>query len=271
LLYKIKNELKKLDYERLTEFLDENPSASIELFPGIDLQFMSVNPLVVTVENFGYSINGEVSFRQPIGLEVYDTLKIDDEMRRNLIVNFRNIKISKVFIEANELESDLNKCLKMLKQIVNRTCIMFDKLVEQTQTIDSNWLDQKLEVEVRKEELEKRGEIPRPFGTIHAKGSKDAKERAGDLVPIYMERDKAYLYEDKKVFMLLPRNFVMKLLKIEGPTMVPADQFTDEERGVLNKFSMRRYIKIRKIGGKIHYCDLDETTRKILLKGMKKK
>ena len=63
----------------------------------------------------------------------------------------------------------------------------------------------------------------------------------------------------------------MKLLRIDGPTMVPADQFTDEEKGVLNKFSMRQYIKTRRIGGKIHYCDLDETTRKILLKGMKKK
>ena len=269
--YKIENELKKADYVRLTEFLSENTSASIELFPGIDLEFMSVSPLVVAVEGFGYSIKGKVTFQQPIGLEVYDDLKLDDEMRRGLAVNFRNIKLSKVVTEASELESDLNKCLKMLERIVNQTCNMLDKLVEQTFTLNSEWLDRQLDLILEREELEKRGEIARPFGTIHAKSSKDAKEHAGDLAPIYMERDKAYLYEDKKVFILLPRNFVMKLLKIEGSTMMPADHFTDEEREVLNKFSMRQFIKTRKIGGKIYYCDLNEKTRKLLLRGMKKR
>ena len=70
--------------------------------------------------------------------------------------------------------------------------------------------------------------------------------------------------------MLLPRNFVMKLLKLKGPTMMPAEQFTDEERQVLGRLAMRQYIKTRKVGGKVHYCDLDETTLKLLLKGMKK-
>jgi len=267
----MKNELKKADYVRLTEFLDENTSASIELFPGIDLELVSVSPLVVAVEGFGYCINGEVSFQQPIGLEVSDNLKFNDEMRRSLAVNFRNIKLSRVVTEASELESDLNRCLNMLERIINQTCSMLDKLVEQTFTVNSEWLDRQLDMMLEKGELEKRGEIPRPFATIHAKSTKDAKERAGDLVPIYMERDKAYLYEDKKVFILLPRNFVMKLLKIDGSTMVPPDQFTDEEREVLNKFSMRQYIKTRRIGEKTYFCDLDEKTRKLLLRAMKKR
>lgn len=266
----MKNELKNTDYNRLVEFLKDNPSASIELFPGMDLEFMSISPLVITVEGFGYSINGEVSFQQPIGLEVSDDLKLDNEMR-SLSVNYRNIKLAKVVIETSELESDLNKCLKMLERIVNQTCSMFDKLVEQTFTLNSEWLNRQLDTILRKRELEKRGEIARPFGTIHVKSWKDAKERAGDLVPIYMERDKAYLYEDKKVFVLLPSDFVRKVLKIQGSTMIPADQFTGEERGVLNKFSMRRYVKTRRIGGKIYYCNLDEKTRKLLLKGMKKR
>jgi hypothetical protein len=105
---------------------------------------------------------------------------------------------------------------------------------------------------------------------MHAMGSKEAKERAGDLVSIYMERDKTYLYEDKKVFLLLPRSFAMKLLKLKGSVMMGADQFTDEEREALKKFSMRQYIKTRKVGGKVYYCDLDETTRKLLLKAMRK-
>lgn len=269
--YKIKNELKKADYVRLAEFLNENKSASIELIPSVDLEFVSVNPVIVVVEGFGYSINGEVSFQQPMGLEIYENLKLDDEISGSIAVNYRNIKLSKVVTEASELEGDLNKCLRMLERIINQTCNMLDKLVDQTFTLNSEWLDRQFDIVLRKEELEKRRETPRPFGIIHAKNSKDAKERTGDLIPIYMERDKAYLYEDKKVFMLLPRNFVMKLLKIQGPTMMPTDQFTDGEREALNEFSMRQYIKKRKIRRKIYYCDLDEKTRKLLLKGLRKR
>ncbi len=268
----MKNELKKADYVRLEEFLNENPNISVALSPGIDLKVMSVYPLVVSVERFSFYINGEVSFQQPIGLEVYDNLKLDDEMRRSLVVNYRNIKLSKVVTEAPELGNEINQSLKLLERIVNQTCSMLDKLVEQTFTLNSEWLDRQLDMIIRKEELEKRGEVPRPFGTIHAESWKDAKERAGgDLVPIYLERDKAYLYEGNKVFVLLPRNFVMKLLKVEGSTIIPADQFTREERELLNKFSMRRYIGTRRIRGRIYYCSLDEKTRKLLLKGMRKR
>jgi hypothetical protein len=48
------------------------------------------------------------------------------------------------------------------------------------------------------------------------------------------------------------------------------DQFGDEERDVLKKFTMRNYIKTRRISGKTYYCGLDEKTRKLLLRGMKK-
>jgi len=270
LRFKMKNELKKTDYVRLTDFLDENRNVSIDLFPGVDLEFMSVSPLVVAAEGFGYSIKGEVVFQKPVGLEVNEKLKLDDESGMRVLVNYRSIKLSKVVTEASELEGDLNKCLKVLERIVNRTCIMLDKLVEQTFTLNSKWLDRQLDTMLRKEDLKKRGETAKPFGTIHAKGWKDAEERAGDLVPIYLERDKTYLYEGNKVFILLPRNFVMKLLKVEGSTMIPLDQFTGEEREVLNKFSMREYIRTRRIGGQTYYCDLNEKTRKLLLKGMKK-
>lgn len=270
--FKMKNELKKEDYVRLTEFLSENTNASVGLFPGIDLEFMLVNPLVVAVEGFGYSINGDVSFQQPIGLEVNKNLRLDDEIGISVLVNYSNIKLSKVVTEASELESDLSKCLKILERIVNQTCNMLDSLVEQTFTVNSEWLDRQLDMMLRKEELEKRGETAKPFGTIHAKGWKDAKERAGDdLVPVYLERDKTYLFEGNKIFIYLPRNFVMKLLKIESRTMIPADHFTDKEREVLNKFSMRQYVKTRRIAGKICYYDLNEKTRSLLLKGMKKK
>jgi len=264
------NELKKIDYSRVAEFLEENPGVSIEVLPSVDLEFISVSPVVVAVEGYGYRISTEVLFEQPIGFEVYDSLKLDDEMRSCLAVNRRSFRLLKIVTEPADLEKDLDLVLKMMERIVNHVSGRFGQVVEQTFTMTSEWVDRQFETILEKEELEKRGEEPRPFGTIHASGSKDAKERAGDLVPVYWERDKAYLYEEKKVFMLLPRNFVMKLLKLEGAVMISIDLFTDAEREVLKQFSLRQYIRTSKILGKIYYFDLDTTTRKLLVKGMMK-
>ena len=270
LRFKIRNELKKTDFKRLVEFLKENLESSIEVSPSMDLEFVYVSPVVVVVEGFGYRISTDISFEQPVGFEVNDDLKLDEEMRACLAVNRRNFKLSRIIVEPADLEKDLDKVLKAVERIVNHICDRFGRLVEQTFLINSEWLDRQFDLILQKEELEKRGEVPRPFSTIHAAGSKEAKERAGDLVPVYLERDKAYLYEDKKVFMLLPRNLVMKLLKLEGPLMMSADQFTDEEKEAVKQFSMRRYVKTRKVAGKLYYCDLDKTTRSLLVKGMMK-
>lgn len=270
LRFRIINELKKIDYKRLAGFLGENPGVSIEVLPSADLEFISVSPVVITVESFGYRISTEVSFKQPIGFEIYDSLKLDDEMRSRLAVNRRSFGLSKIVTDPADLGKDLDLVLRMMERIVNHVSSRFGQVVEQAFTINSEWVDRQFDMVLQKGELEKRGEEPRPFGTIHAGGSKDAKERAGDLVPVYLERDKAYLYEEKKVFLLLPRNFVMKLLKLEGAVMMPIDQFTDAEREVLKQFSLRRYIKTRKVLGKIYYFDLDATTRKLLVRGMMK-
>jgi hypothetical protein len=269
LRFKIRIELTNIDFTRLKDFLSENPSVLIELFAGEDFDFVSVSPLSLTVEGFGYSISCTVLFQQPIGLEVHDRLKLDDETSGYLSVNFRNIKLSKIVTEANKLESDLKEFLNILERIINQTCNMLDKLIEKTFLIDSEGLDKQLDIIIRAKELEKRGEVARPFSLIHAKGRKDAGERAEHLVPVYMEKDKAYLFEDKKIFILLPRKFVMKLLRMDSSTLVPSDQFTDEENELLRKFTMRKYIKTMKVAGKTYYHDLNKKTRKLLIKGLK--
>jgi hypothetical protein len=38
LRFKIKNELEDAEYKRLIDFLEDNPSVSIELFPSVDLE-----------------------------------------------------------------------------------------------------------------------------------------------------------------------------------------------------------------------------------------
>jgi hypothetical protein len=255
---------------RLMDFLGENPGVPIELFPGEDFEFIAVSPLVIAVEGFGCSIKCEVTFKQRMGLEVYDHLDLDSETREILKVNYRNIKLTKVVTEENELGNDLKEFLIVLERVINQTCNMLDKLVEKTFLINSEGLDAQLDQILRAKELKKRGEVAKPFGTIHAKGRRDAGERSGDLVPVYLERDKAYLFEDNRVFILLPRGFVMKLLRMEGSALVPADQFTNEEKEVLRQFSMRDYVKTMKVAGKTFYHNLNEKTRKLLLKGLKK-
>ena len=96
LRFKIKNELKKTDFKRLAEFLEQNLGVSIEVLPSVDLEFISVSPVVVAVEGFGYRISTEILFEQPVGFEVYDGLKLDDEMRACLAVNRRSFKLSRI-------------------------------------------------------------------------------------------------------------------------------------------------------------------------------
>jgi len=271
LRFKIRIEFNQNDFIRMKNVLDENPSASLELLPKEDFEFIRISPLVISVEGFEYSIIGVVSFQQPIGLKVFDQLELDEKTSRNLVVNYRNIKLSKIVTEPSELESDLKECLNLWERIFNQVCNIQNQLIEKTLTINTESLDKQLDLIIRVEELEKRGEVAKPFGSIHAKGRKEAVERVGtDLVPIYMERDKAYLYEDKKMYILLPRDFVMNLLKMDDSTLLPSDQFTDKENEVLRKFSMRKYLKKMKVAGKTFYYGLDEKTRQLLLKGMKK-
>jgi len=272
LRFKIKNKLKKTDYKRLTEFLKDNPSVSIELFPGIDLEFLSVNPVIVAVESFGYKINTEISFEQPIGFEIHDELKLDDEMRNCLAVNRGNFKLSKIVTEPTDLEKDLNIILKTTERIVNHICNRFGLLVEQTFMLTSEQLDRQLDIVLKSGELEKRGEIPRPFGTIHANGSKDAKERAGDLIPLYKEHDKTYLYDAKRVYFLLPHDFVTKLLRCDDATMIREEEFDKRGKEVLRDIVYKKYLKKHEtLDGIICYYGLNEKTQRYLKKHLEHK
>jgi hypothetical protein len=258
------------DFDRMKNVLEKNPDRSLELLSGEDFEFVTFHPFLVSVEGFEYSLNGMVSFQHRIGLKIFEFLELDKETSRQLSVNYRNIKLSKIVLEENELQNVIKECLGLLERIFNKVCSMEQKLIEKTLTINSESLDKKLDLVIRATELKKRDEHPKAFGTIHAKGRKEAGIRAGiDLVPIYLEKDKAYLYEDKRVYILLPRTFVRKLLKMEKSILTPSEQFTDEELEVLKKFSMRKYIKKDKVVGKTFYHDLNEETRKLLLKGLK--
>ena len=267
--FKIDVNLKDDDFVRLVDVLDDNPTKSVELLGVEDFDFVKFCSFSISVESFGYSLSGMVSFDQPIGLKLFKFLELDKKTSKLLSVNFKNIKLSKVVLTANEIEGDLRKCLSLLERIFNKVCSMNFKPIVKTLVIDSESLERQLSFILRASELEKRGEKPKPFGILHAKSRKDAVLRSGDLVPLYLEKDKAYLYEDKNVYLLLPRDFVRKLLKLDNSMLSPSDQFTREELEVLRKFSMRKYVKKHRVAGKTFFHDLNVQTRKLLLKGLR--
>lgn len=270
--FKIKNELKETDYKKLADFLNDSRGVSIELFPSVDLEFASVSPVMVAAEGFGYKISTEILFEQPIGFEVHDSLELDEEMYASIAVNRRNFKLSKIVAETTDLEKDLNLILRTVERIVNHVCIRFDKMVEYTSTLNSEWVDRQLSMIFEKEELVKRGEIPTPFGAIHAKGSRDAKERAGGLIPLYKERDKMYLYDAKRVYFLLPHDFVANLLRCDDTTMVREEEFDKRGKDVLKDLVYKKRLrKHETLDGTVCYHALNEKTRRYLVKYLERK
>lgn len=270
--FKIRNQLENIDYKRLVEFLRKNPIVSIELFSGVDLKFLSVSPVAVAVEGLGYKIGAEILFGQPIGFEVYDDLKFDSEVHGFVAVNRRNLKLSKLVAEPTDLEKDLNIVLKTVERTVNHVSIRFDKLVEQVSTLNSEGLDRQLDMMLRREELKKRGEVPRPFGAIHAKSSRDVKERACGLIPLYKERDKMYLYDDKQVYFLLPHNFVANLLRCDDTTMIREEEFDGRGKDVLRDLVYKKRLrKHTTLDGTVCYYGLDDKTRRYLVKNLEHK
>lgn len=270
--FKIKNELKKTDYKRLTEFLEEKAKSSIALFPGMDWEFASVSPIIIGVEGFGHKAQAEILFKRPIGLEVFDDLELDEETRRSIAVNRKNFKLSKTVTEPTELEKDLNTLLKTVERIVNQICHRFDRMVEETFMLNSEWLDKQLDALLEREELEKRDERPKPFGTIHARSSKVAKERSGDLIPLYKAHDKTYLYEAKQVYFLLPHDFVATLLRCDETTMVRAEKFDKEGEEVLRDLVYKKRLrKHETVKGLMCYYGLNEKTRRYLRKHLQHK
>lgn len=263
--FKIGARLKAADYERLAEFIQNRPGFSIELFPEIDLGHVSVSAITVTAEGLSFRIAAGISFTEPIGFEVSDNLRLEDETCIDLKINRRGFKLSRRATEVTGLEGGLRVTLRIVQQIVNRTCAMFHTNVTKVITLDPESLDAQIERTLVREELAKRGEVPRPFGTIHAQGAREAKERAGKLIPLYKEHDKTYLYDAKKVYYLLPHSFVVNLLRCDATTLVRQEEFDSRSADVLRDMVYRGYLKKRELSdGTVCYYGLDEKTQRYL-------
>ncbi len=267
LRFRIQSELKRTDYRRLRESLRKDSQISIELFPGANFEFVSVSAIAIAAEKFGYKIKTEISFKQPIGFEVYDHLELDEDVHTNLAVNRRGLRLSRIVIEPSDLDRDLNKVLKTTTRIVNHVCSRHDRLIKRTFVLDSEWVDKQLEKIAAQQELAKRAETSKPFGTIHAQSSKEAKKRASNMIPLYKEYDKTYLYAAKRVYFLLPHDFVANLLRCDAVTMVREEEFDKRGMPVLRDLVYKKRLrKHEMLDGITCYYDLDEKTQRYLKK-----
>jgi hypothetical protein len=265
LRFKTTSSLGEADYERLAEFVTNHPGTPIALSAASDFEHVSVSPITVAAEGSGLRIDAEISFTEPIGFGVSDSLGLKKETRIDVKINRRNFKLSKIGTEPKDLERGLTMMLKAIQQVVNNVCATFNTQMRKMITLDAEWLDTQMESMLRREELDKRGESPRPFGAIHAKGPKDAKERAGGLIPLYKEHDKTYLYDAKKVYYLLPHSFVVRLLRCDATTLVRREEFNKRSTDVLRDLVYKKYLKKRELSdGTVCYYGLNEKTQRYL-------
>jgi len=89
---------------------------------------------------------------------------------------------------------------------------------------------------------------------------------------LYKEHDKAYLYDSKQVYYLLPHDFVICLLRCDATTLVRQEEFDDSGKEVLRDLVYKKYLKKRELfDGTVCYYGLDEKTRRCLKKHLEQR
>jgi len=255
----IENKLTKNDLSTLIDCFQNRILSSVTLFAGLDLDFIKTSSLTMSVEDSKYTIDCQILLQNPIGLTAWIGSRIDPQ---HVFARSKSIRlhISKPQLNIQEIENDISISLELLEHVANYSCEWQGFSVDEHFVLDSEFLRSQLELHEKKEMMVKRGETARPFEAVHAESSRDARKLAGDLIPIYVDYDKWDFYGTKKVYRYLPRSLVMKLLRCNHASLMPEDLFDDKERDILEDLVVRKYLKKRKVAGKVHYFDLNEKT-----------
>ena len=266
---KIQNNLKPDDFIRLVDVLREKTVDSVTLLDGIDFDFVVTEPLVVSVSNSFYSIDVAVHFEDPIGYVAWAYEEIEN---RGVVLSSNDAEwhIRKT-IDEREIEVDIAYALQLIEGLINYACSFRGTKIDDVFTVSSKRIQRLINQAILEKERKMRGEEILPFGTLHAKSAIDAKKLAGNLIPIYVDYDKWDLYGTKKIYKYLPRKLVMKLLKCDRNSMVCEDEFDDNEKDMLKDLVGRKYLKKKKVFGKIHYFDLNEKTKRHFLSMLRQK
>jgi hypothetical protein len=267
LFFQIENNLTKFDYLEIVHALEDKLVEFFELLPGFEYECVQVSPLVISAHR-GYSITVSLGFSDPIGKTVCSVIGIK-EFGLKKSVRSIEMDIQKSTIETDELTEYIKYSLLLVENLVNYACMTRNKRITDVYTVDSNLISQQLKGGQAERERTMRGEEIKAFELVHADTGWEIQASSKGLIPFYEEYDKWDLFGGKKVYRLLPRDFVSKLLKCQGPTMIAGDQFSPREKKVLDDLVKRHQIKRRKIAGKPYYFDLDDKTKTYLIKTLK--
>jgi hypothetical protein len=263
MVFRIENKLAISDLENLTHALAGGVVDSIELLPGVKHAAIEISPLVITAGD-GFSLTASLSFQEPIGNTVCSTLRLEgSELKKS--PRTLEIHIQRPKYDPKELAKCLQHLVSLIEKIVSYTCAIQNEKVCDIFILDSAPISHQLEA-ARRKEREKRGDKIAAFELVHADSGSELKRVSADLVPLYEEYDRWDLFGGKKVYRLLPRSFVAKLLKCQKDTLIPEEEFSDREKEVLDHLAEKHQIRRRKIAGRTCYFDLEDKTRTYLIK-----
>ena len=267
--FKIENKLAAPDLENLANALQDEQVESIELLPEFECVSIQVSQLIISARD-GYSLTVNLDFHDPIGTTVCSNLRIKEY---GLTKSPRTIEmdIRKAKIDPEELDGSIKYSLSLVEKIVNYACKIRNEKVYDVFVVDFELISRQLSRIKAERERTLRGEKVRAFGLVHADGGRELKALSNDLIPFYEEFDRWDLYGGKKVYRLLPRDFVVKLLKCQGDALISEDQFDEREKEVLCDLAKRRQIKRRKIAGRVYYFNLDDRTKRYLINALGKR
>jgi hypothetical protein len=257
---KIHNDLSSDDFTELASLLRQKTVDAIVILNQINLGFVAVEPLVISVSDFFYSIDVEVYFEDSIGFEAWAHKNIEN---RQLVLSRNGTEWHiKKTIDEKEIEDDINYALQLIEGVLNYACSYRGVNTDESFTVNSRNIRRLINQFAADEERRMRGEKIQPFGTLHAKSARSAKDLGGDLLPIYITYDRWDLFGAKKVYRYLPKGLVRKLLICDRDHMICEDEFNENEKVILDDLVGRKYLRKKKIFGKNHYYDLNEKTRR---------
>ena len=269
---KIYNMLVKSDFRDVAEFLKEKPNKPLTLLYSHDANPLEVESLDVVSKQHGYGMSSGISFYSiplPPTLN-FDTsttgIKVDAEDHEEWDVPPNvSLSLDRPFVNAEVLKDDTDSMLRLLERIANTGLDYHDIMVKrEIRTLDSKQLLEQMKRADEEKEIqnyiEKRVLVREPFATIHARNIQEAIEIGGGLTPLYREYDKYSLMEGRKVYFLLPHDFVMKLLKCLESGTVNEDRFSEKEREVLQDLLKKGYIKKHQGSIVSYYYGLDKKT-----------
>jgi len=267
---KIENHLDEPAYAKLIMALENTSVDSVTVFQRLRYESVEVEELVISAEEAGYAISTRIFFQDPIDTSFCMKAGIK-ECGLKKSPTYLSLNIHRTAVDPETLIADIKYSLLLVEKVVNYACKIRGEYRDDLFSVDSDIIDQQIAENEARKTRELRGERVEPFAIIHADSGFDLNTLSANLVPIYKEFDRWDLFGGKKAYQLLPRDFVLKLLKCQGPALIPEDQFNEKEKAVLSDLNKKRHIKFTEIAGKIYYFDLDTRTIKYLNKALRKK